>query len=72
MEVKSESKKENSKSKSKQEWKPLAVQMGSLILHGLISGFSIQAGVFLFDKTFKRNSHNLLLLEGGKRTGTIG
>lgn len=68
METKTDSKKENStKAKAKTDWKPLATEMGIVVLRGLITGFTMQAGIMIFDKSFGRKSNNLLLIEGGKK-----
>lgn len=56
------------KVRSKQDWKPLATEMGVLVLRGLITGFTMQAGIMIFNKSFIRNTNNLLLIDGGKKT----
>lgn len=65
MEPKVESK--TSKPKSKQNWKPLAAEIGVVVLRGLATGISMQAGIMIFNKSLG-NTNNLLLINGGKKS----
>ncbi len=68
MELKNESKKETAKRKSKEDWKPLAAEMGIVVLRGLITGFTVQAGIMIFNKSFGGRHNSLMLIDGGKKT----
>jgi|GEM_PF-4702603 len=66
METKNETKKENLKPKSKVNWGPIATDLGFMVCRGLITGFSMQAGIMIYDKTFGRRENNLVLINSRK------
>lgn len=68
MEAKADQKKETSRAKTKINWKPIAAEMGVVVLRGLITGFTMQAGIMIFNKSIGKNTNNLLLIEGGRKT----
>jgi hypothetical protein len=58
-----------SSKKEKLNWQPMALEVSAIVLKGILTGLSVQSGIFLFDKTFKGKSGNLLMFKGEKRTG---
>ena len=68
MKAQTESKKEELQTDGKINWKPIVAELGVVVLRGLITGFTMQAGIMIFNKSLGRNTNNLLLIEGGKKT----